>query len=178
MNRRTLAAFGMALIVSSVLAACGGEGEGGGLNEKPLPTSSIPTATVVSPMDINQKTTASAGYSLKTLAIEDPAQAASGYEAKPDTRLVAVQLQLANESSEDAMAVDVANAVVTDDKGIDYNSVAGGRDGEIKSSDLKKGERAEGWIAFQVPADAKLKSLTYRIGLLTTIALTADLPQK
>ena len=37
---------------------------------------------------------------------------------------------------------------------------------------------ASGWISFQVPKDAKLKSLTYRIGLLTTIALTADLPQK
>jgi len=168
----------MALLVSSALVACSGEGEGGGLNESLPPTSAVPTATVVSPMDINQKTTTNSGYSMKVNTLEDPAQPASGYEAKPDTRLVAVQVDLENTSSDDAMSVDVANAVVTDDKGIDYNSVAGGRDGEIKSADLKKGERANGWIAFQVPKDAKLKSLTYRIGLLTTIALTSDLPQK
>jgi len=87
-------------------------------------------------------------------------------------------VDLENASSDDAMSVDVANAVVTDEKGIDYPAVAGGHDGEIKSADLKKGERANGWVAFRVPKDAKLKSLTYRIGLLTTIALTADLPQK
>lgn len=178
MNRRTFAAIGIAVIISGALAACGGEGEGGGLNEKPMPTSSIPTVTVVSPEDLNQKSTASSGYALKVAALEDPAQAAAGYTAQSDTRLVAVQVELGNESSEDAMTIDIANAVVTDDKGIDYNSVAGGRDGEIKSADLKKGERASGWISFQVPKDAKLKSLTYRIGLLTTIALTADLPQK
>jgi hypothetical protein len=129
-------------------------------------------------MDINQKPTTDSGYSLKIAAVEDPAQAAAGYEAKPDTRLIAVQVGLENVESDDSMTVDISNAVVTDDNGIDYVSVAGGRDGELQATELKKGERAEGWIAFQVPADAKLKSLTYRIGLLTTIALTADMPQK
>lgn len=177
MNRRVFTAIGMAVLISGALAACGGEGEGGGLNEKPLPTSKSPTVTVVSPEDINQKTLNS-GFSLKATAVEDPAKPASGYEAKPDTRLMAVQVELENVSSDDSMTVDVANAVVTDDKGIDYPATTGARDDEIKSSDLKKGERANGWMAFQVPKDAKLKSITYRIGLLTTVALTANLPQK
>lgn len=168
----------MALLVSGALAACSSEGEGGGLNEGPRPTSSVATATIVSPMDINQKPTTDSGYSLKVTAVEDPAQAAAGYEPKPETRLIAVKVGLENVESDDAMAVDISNAVVTDDKGIDYIAVAGGHDGELQSPELKKGERAEGWIAFQVPTDATLKSLTYRIGLLTTIALTADLPQK
>jgi len=38
-------------------------------------------------------------------------------------------------------------------------------------------EKATGWIAFVVPTDAKLKTITYRIGLISTIALTADLPK-
>jgi hypothetical protein len=166
----------MTVLLSGTLAACGGEGEGGGLGEQPLPTSSVPTVTVLSPEDINQQT-ANSGYEMKAVAYEDPAQAAAGYEAAPDTRLVAVQVELANVSSDDPMSVDITNAVVTDDKGIDYSAIAGGRDGEIKSEPLKKGERASGWLAFQVPKDASLKSLTYRIGLLTTIALTANLPK-
>ena len=177
MNRRTFAAIGMAVLISGVLVACSSEGEGGGLNEQPLPTAKAPAATVVSPEDINQKTLNS-GFSLKAVTVEDPATPASGIEVEAGSRLLAVQVELENVSSDDPMTVDVVNAVVTDDKGIDYPATAGARDGEIKSSDLKKGERANGWMAFQVPKDAKLKSITYRIGLLTTIALTADLPQK
>ena len=177
MNRRTFAAIGLTVLISGALAACSSEGEGGGLNEKPLPTSNVPTATVLSPEDANQKTVNS-GYSLKAMAVEDPTKPAAGTDVKAESRLMAVQVELENVSSEDAMSVDVANASVTDDKGIDYPATAGGRDGEIKSADLKKGERANGWMAFQVPKDAKLKSITYRIGLLTTVALTANLPQK
>jgi hypothetical protein len=167
----------MAVLVAGALAACSSEGEGGGLNEQPLPTAKSPTVTVLSPEDINQQTVDS-GYALKAMAVEDPTTPASGVEVKAESRLMAVQVELENISSDDAMTVDVANAVVTDDKGIDYPALAGGRDGEIKSTDLKKGERASGWMAFQVPKDAKLKSVTYRIGLLTSIALTAELPQK
>lgn len=166
-------------MIAFALTACGGEGEGGGLNDasNPLPTSAVPTPTRISPMDLNQKMTENAGYALRALAVEDPAQAAASYQASPDTRLVAVQVELENVSSDDAMAVDVANAVVTDDKGIDYQAVAGGREGEVATGELKKGERAKGWIAFAVPKDSSLKSLTYRIGILTTVALTTDLPK-
>lgn len=166
------------MILAGALAACGGEGEGGGLNDadNPLPTSAVPTPTRLSPLDLNQKTTENAGYALRALAVEDPAQAASSYQASDGTRLVAVQVELENVSSDDAMAVDVANAVVTDDKGIDYQAVSGARDDEVASGELKKGERAKGWIAFAVPKDTNLKSLTYRIGILTTVALTTDLP--
>lgn len=177
MNRRTLATMGMAVLIAGALTACGGEGEGGGLNEQPLPTSKVPTATIVSPEDVNQQTL-EGGYSIKATAVEDPTTPAAGFEVQAESRLMAVQVELENVSSDDAMTVDVANAVVTDDKGIDYPAIAGARDGEISSPDLAKGERASGWIAFQVPKDAKLKSVTYRIGLLTTIALTAELPQK
>lgn len=177
MKRMKYLAVAAAIFSMTVLAACGGEGEGGGLNEVP-PTSSVPTVAVISPEELAQKSAESSGYALKVMAVEDPASAASSYTAEPDTRLMAVQVELENVSSDDAMPVDIANAIVTDDKDITYNAVSAAREGEIAAGDLKKGDKSSGWLAFQVPKDAKLKSITYRVGLISIIALTADLPQK
>lgn len=179
MKRRTFMALAGVALTATMLAACGSEGGGGGLNDAddPLPTSAVPTPTRISPEQMNQQMTENAGYGMLALAFEDPAQAAAGYQAEDGTRLVAVQVELDNVSSDDAMTVDIANAVVTDDKGIDYTAVAGARDGEIAAGELNQGEKASGWIAFRVPADANLQSVTYRIGILTTVALTADLPK-
>jgi Domain of unknown function (DUF4352) len=177
MNHSKLTAIVAATMTVGLLTACGG-GEGGGLNETPLPTSAVPAATQISPEQLALQSAASSGYSLKALAIEDPAQPAAGYKADPDTRLVSVQIELGNVSADDKMAIDVSNATVTDDKGVDYNAVAGARDGEIKTGDLGKGEKSSGWISFAVPKDANLQSITYRVGLISTIALTANLPKK
>lgn len=167
----------LAVVCSAgLLVACGGEGEGGGLSEAPLPTPVVPT--VISPEELAKRSAESAGYALRALAVEDPAQPTATYQPQPDTRLVAVQVEFENVSSDDAMAIDVSNAIVTDDQGIDYSAVPGAREGEIAAGEIGKGEKASGWISFAVPKDARLKTITYRIGLISTIALTADLPVK
>lgn len=178
MNAKRLIVLAVAMANLGMLAACGGEGEGSGLDDRPLPTPAVPTPTRISPEQLAQQSAESAGYSLKALAVEDPAQAAAGYQPQPDTRLVAVRVELSNDASDDVLPVDITNAVVSDVNGVTYNAVAGARDGEIEAGELKKGERASGWISFVVPQDAQLKSITYRIGLISTIALTADLPAK
>ena len=76
------------------------------------------------------------------------------------------------------MIVDIANAQITDDKGVDYTSIAASHDGELKAGDLAKGEKTGGWVGFAVPTDVTLKSVTYRVGLISVIALTAELPKK
>lgn len=175
MNQSRLKSIFAAICVAGALTACG-EGEGSGLDDRPLPTPILPTPTRISPEQLAQQSAESAGYALKALAIEDPAQAAAGFQLQPDTRLVAVQVELSNETSDDVMPVDLTNAVVADENDITYNAVAGAHDNELQPTELKKGERASGWIGFVVPKDAKLKTITYRIGLISTIALTADLP--
>ncbi len=162
--------------ISVLLAACGSEGEGGGLNEQPLPTRVV--ATVVSPEELAKQSKESAGYALRALAVEDPAQPVAGYQPKPNTRLVAVRVELENVSADDKLAVDVTNATVTDAQGIPFNAVRGVHEGELQPGQLSKGEKVSGWIGFVVPQDAKLKSITYRIGFISTIALTAELLEK
>jgi hypothetical protein len=176
MKRSKFLKLAVAIVVTGMLAACGGEGEGGGLSETRLPT--VPPPTRISPEELAKQSTESAGYALKALAFEDPAQAAAGYTANPDTRLVAVQVELANVGADDPMAIDISNAIVTDANDVTYNAAAGAREGEIAAGQVAKGEKATGWIAFTVPKDANLKSITYRIGLISTIALTADLPKQ
>jgi hypothetical protein len=169
-----------ALASMAVLAAgCSSEGEGGGLNEGPLPTPRTQQPTAISPEQLAQQSAESSGFALKVMAVEDPAQAAGGFTVDATSRLMAVQVELANVDSTDTLPVDVSNATVTDENGITYSAVADARDGQITAeADLKQGEKASGWMAFQVPKDAKLTSITYRVGLISVVAMTADLPQK
>ncbi len=179
-TKNTVLKLVMGCVAAYALAACGGEGEGGGLNDSsnPLPTSAVAVPTLVSPEELAKQSAESSGYVMKAMAMEDPAQAASGYEVQADTRLVAVQVELSNVSSADALPVDVANAIVTDAEGITYNAVVGGHAGELVSGELKQGDKANGWIAFTVPKDVALKTITYRVGIISTIALEAELPKK
>jgi hypothetical protein len=165
-------------LTAGLLTACGSEGEGGGLNESDRPLPTVPVVTRISPEELAKQSAESAGYSMKASAVEDPAQATSEYQAQPDTRLFAVQVELENVSSSDPLPVDVANAIVTDDAGVTYNAVAGARDGEIAAGELKQGEKSSGWIAFTVPTDVNPKSITYRVGIISTVALEAELPAK
>ena len=169
------------LAAALLVSACGGESSPDKLAaEKPTSTASTVEAkpTVISPEELAKRSAASAGYSMKVMSVEDPAQAAKGYAAQAGTRLVAVQLEFTNVSSDDKMIVDIANATITDDKGVDYASSAASHDGELKAGDLAKSEKTSGWVGFAVPTDVKLKSVTYRVGLISIIALTADLPKQ
>jgi hypothetical protein len=176
MKRSQFMIMVIAIVTAGLLAACGSEGEGGGLSEERLPT--VPPPTRISPEELAKQSAASAGYSLSALAVEDPAQPKSGFSVPADTRLVAVQVELANVSADDRMPIDISNAIVTDDNDVTYSAVSGARDGEIATGEVGKGEKATGWIVFTVPRDVNLKSITYRIGLISTIALEAELPSQ
>ena len=90
MTRRLFSALAISVLAVGVLTACGSEGEGGGLNESDRPLPTVPVPTRISPEELAKQSAESAGYSMKALAVEDPVQAASGYQAQPNTRLFAV----------------------------------------------------------------------------------------
>ncbi len=159
-----------------MLQACGGEGEGGGLNETTRPTRT-PAPTAISPEELAKRSAESAGYSLKALAVQDPAAPLASYTVDSESRIVAVQVELGVTTAEDKMAVESAYAIVTDDQQIDYAAVSSAINDELVAGEVAKGERATGWIAFSVPKTAKLKTITYRIGLISVVALTAELPK-
>jgi len=175
----------MSLAAALLLSACGGDANPDSIAAaKPtsatteVPSEAQAQPTVMSPEELAKHSAASQGYSMKVSGLQDPGKATKEYSSTANTRFVAVQVEFANVSSDDKMTVDIANASITDDKGVDYPSIPGSHDGEVKAADLAKGDKSSGWIGFAVPQDTKLKSVTYRVGLISQIALTADLPAK
>jgi hypothetical protein len=164
-----------ALVLGLLLTACSSEGEGAGVSEN-RPTRT-PKPTTISPEELAKISAESAGYSMKALAIKDPATPAAGFEVPADSRLVAVQIELSVTSAEEKMAVETLYANVSDSTDVTYDGQTNAVADEIVTSEIGKGEKATGWIGFVVPTDATLKTITYRIGLISTIALTTDLPK-
>ena len=161
-----------------LLSACGGESNPDSM-AKPAsgkPTNT-PVATLISPEELAKHSAESSGYAMKVLAVEDPGKASASYKAGADTRMVAVQVEFTNVSSNDKMLVDAVNALVTDVKKVDYVAVpVASHEAGVKTGELAKGEKASGWVSFTVPKDTKLKSITYRVGLISVVEITVDLP--
>ncbi len=175
MNRRRF--LGTAIGVTGLLASCGtGAGEGGGLNEKPLPTSARPpTLTPISPEELAKVSSESGEYEMIVVSMKDPAQPKSGYAVPDGSRLVAIEVTFENLTSPDTMDISPQFALVTAEGDVTYDAVSEAVDKEIAVGQINKGEKANGWLAFVVPNDAKLKDLTYRIGLISTVTLVAKL---
>ncbi len=171
-TRRITAA---ALALGLLLTACGSEGEGAGSN--PSRPTRTPKPTTISPEELAKRSAESEGYSMKALAIQDPATPADGFTIPEGTRLVAVQVELSVTTAEDKMAVEPVYANIADTADVTYDGQTGSVKDELQIGEIAKGEKAVGWIGFTVPTDAKLKNITYRIGLISTIALTAELPK-
>ena len=134
---------------------------------------------MVSPEERNNQQIGSAEYALHVSKFEDPASAATSYKPKlANSRLVAVEVTLENTKSKDALDVTSANLKLVDASGQTYEAFAGGHDGEIKTASLKTGEKATGWVAFEIPKDIKPAKVRYLVGLLATVQLEAPVPAK
>ena len=79
-----------AIVLGLLLTACRSEGEGGGVSSRRA--TNTPIATTISPEELAKRSAESAGYSMKALAIKDPATPAAGFEVPKESRLVAVQV--------------------------------------------------------------------------------------
>jgi len=166
--------FLMAIIGASFLVACGSRAD----DYSPIPTSvsAVPKATVLSPEERNVPES-NAEYVISVSRVEDPASAAAAYKPKlKDGRLVAVEVTFENAMSKDSLDVNLVNLAIIDEKGLLYPVYAGARDGEVKSPPLKQGEKAMGWVAFEIPKEAKAVKVRYTVGLLTTVQLEALVP--
>jgi Domain of unknown function (DUF4352) len=137
-----------------------------------------PVPTPISPEELAKQSAESAGYAMKIITVEDPGKPAPGYAGASDTRLIALEIELSNVSSDDKMPVEVTNALITDENNVDYSATTDLHLGELKSGELAKGQLTKGWVGFTVPKEVKLKSVTYRVGLISIVALTVDLPKK
>jgi hypothetical protein len=187
MNRRTFLGIAALSVSGGLLAACSDEGEGAGPigaagDSTPAAKSEAkaiaPTPTLITPEELAKVSTETGEFGLTVKSRKDPATPKSGYELKPEQRLVALEVEFENLKGADPMDVDPQYALVTDVGDVTYAAEAGSVDNEIAIAAIKTGEKASGWLGFAVPKDAKLKDLTYRIGLISTITLIAPLADK
>ena len=170
-----MAVVASAVTAMIVLAACGGNIE----DDSPMPTSAVAQPTVVSPEDRNNQSKGSENYVISVASVEDPAKAADTYKQKlGNSRLIAVQVNFENVKGTAAMEVNTSNLRLLDSAGRIYEQYVGAHADEVKAAKLKQGEKASGWVAFEIPQDAKPAKLRYTVGLLTTVQLEVDLPAK
>ena len=167
-----IALFASALVL---LTACGGEAADDG----PMPTSASATArpTIVSPEERNNQAAGAGNYVLTAATLEDPAKPSATYKQKmANSRLIAVQVNFENAKGTAAMDVNPGNLKLIDSGGLIYEPYIGAHADEVKAAKLKQGEKATGWVAFEIPKDAKPAKVRYTVGLLTTVQLEADIP--
>ena len=165
-------------VVPTLLIACGADTGDDSAPAKPAQSNRPPTPTVVSPEDRNLKSGATADYVLSVVSVKDPAEAVAAYKAKlPNSRLVAAELAFENANGKDVFDVDPTTPSVFDEKGQEYQAIKGALADGLKAISLKKGEKVQGWVAFEVPKDAKPAKVRYLVGLLATVTLNADWPK-
>jgi hypothetical protein len=104
------------------------------------------------------------GYSLSASALEDPCTSTMFYEPTAGLKLVAVEIIVGNVSGE-TLSLNPLNAVLVDDRGFVYQLKLGSREGQLATFDLEVGEKAQGWVAFEVPEPATPASVKYFVSL-------------
>lgn len=116
------------------------------------------------------------GYSLVAEAVEDPASPGILYTPVEGMKLIAVQIAVGNVSGE-VVTVNALNATLVDTEGYLYTAELGGRDEQIDLIDLNPGERARGWVSFEIPDDATPESIIYLVTGFPIVELQAGLSE-
>lgn len=118
----------------------------------------------------------SEGYSLVAEAVEDPAAPGILYTPVEGMKLVAVQIAVGNVSGE-VVTVNALNATLVDTEGYLYTAELGGRDEQIDLIDLNPGERARGWVSFEIPESATPESVIYLVTGFPIVELQTGLSE-
>lgn len=114
------------------------------------------------------------GFSLSVLNYEDPTEPGSYFEEKEGYRLVAFEVVLGNETSDEPLSVYITDFSLVDERGFIYEvEDRHGREGQIKSGELDKGEKRKGWVSFIIPKDSNPNYIKYPTESWTDIFLIA-----
>jgi len=114
------------------------------------------------------------GYLLSAITVEDPTTPGMFYKPESGKKLAAVEIIVGNVSGE-ALSVNPLNATLLDSEGFTYQPELAGREGQIMTVDLSPGEKARGWIAFEVPEGATVASIKYAVKTFGSKVLQASL---
>ncbi len=102
------------------------------------------------------------GYSLSASSVEDPGKPGFLFKAEKGKRMVAVQIVVGNVSGA-KISTNALYAILVDTNGFLYEEDLGAHDGQLDVVDLNPGEKAKGWVAFEIPTAAKLEGIKYNV---------------
>ena len=174
---RSFTAIACTALVAGALLACKKStptpttdpGTGTGATPTTPTTPPVPTgpAFVSSKLHKVGETAKAPDYSM---AIENVKECKVPYyfKAKKGNIKLGVEVQLEGIADKD-VPVNPFYAKVTDGEGYSYTSTFGGCSPELKSVRIAKGEKAKGWITFEVPQKATNLKLTYNPFIVSTV---------
>jgi len=116
------------------------------------------------------------GYLLSAVAVEDPTTPGMFYEPESGKKLIAIEIIVGNISGE-ALSVNPLYATLLDSEGFIYQPELAGRDGQIVTVYLGPGEKARGWVAFEIPEGATAASVKYAVDVFGSKVLQTSLTQ-
>jgi len=90
------------------------------------------------------------------------------FRAKKGNIKLGVEVIIEGSADKD-VPVNPFYAKVTDGDGYSYTSTFGGCSPELKSVRVAKGEKARGWVTFEVPSKASSLKLTYNPFIISTV---------
>lgn len=151
------------------------DADGNLIPESLVPESTEPTDTPESTEAFESTKVSSSGYTLSVVGIEDPATPHPRlYEPEGGTKPLAVEVVLGNVSG-DVHSVNVYNGTLVDQDGFSYRPEPFAREGGyIDRIDLAPGEKARGWIPFEVPVGTVADYIKYEFSGYPDITLTAS----
>ena len=142
---------------------------------EPEPTKVPPTQAPEPPQEANLGDLFELeGYSFAAVTVEDPATPGILYTPEEGTRLVAVEIVVGNVSAE-RITVNALNTTLLDAEGFTYVAELAGRDDQISLVDLEPGQRAKGWVAFELPEDATPATVKYAVKSFSDLIMESNL---
>lgn len=105
-----------------------------------------------------------------TMTIENVKECKTKYYFKPKKGNIKLGVEVAVEGTADKdVPVNPFYAKVTDGDGYSYTSTFGGCEPDLKSVRLNKGEKAKGWITFEVPQKSSGLKMSYNPFIVGTL---------
>ena len=90
--------------------------------------------------------------------------------------MVAVEIVVGNVSGR-TLSVNPLYAILVESNGFVYQPELAGQDGQLATVDLNAGEKAKGWVAFQVPEEATPASIKYLVEMFSNKFLQVGLAE-
>jgi hypothetical protein len=115
-----------------------------------------------------------AGFGLAAASVQDPAVPGMFYDAQPGTRLVAVEVVVANTSAE-VQTVNPLSAALVDADGFVVTSELASVDDQLATVALLPGQKVRGMVGFTLPENAVPVALKWTPNMFSGSSISASL---